>query len=176
MNNSKIKWITQTAIFIALLVVLQYVTKPMGQFVTGSAVNLVLIVATIICGLYSGLTVAAISPFFAFMLGIGPKMIQLVPAIAIGNIVLVLAWYFIPKLLKENCIVCNIATAVIAAVLKFGFLYLCIVKFIIPIILKLPEKQAAVLSASFGVSQLITALIAGGIAVIVLPILKKAVK
>ena len=42
MNNSgKIKWITRTAVFIALLVAFQYATKPMGQYVTGSAVNFI---------------------------------------------------------------------------------------------------------------------------------------
>ena len=91
-NKTKIRWIAETAIFIALLVALQAVTKSMSQFVTGSMGNLVLICATLISGFASGLTVAAISPFFAFMLGIGPKFIALVPFVALGNVVLVLVW------------------------------------------------------------------------------------
>ena len=34
--HKKIRWITETAILLALLVTLQALTKPMGQFVTGS--------------------------------------------------------------------------------------------------------------------------------------------
>lgn len=40
--NKKTLWITETAVMIALLVALQWATKPLGQFVTGSCVNLVL--------------------------------------------------------------------------------------------------------------------------------------
>ena len=40
--NKKIRWITETAIMLALLVTLQALTKPAGQFVTGSCVNVVL--------------------------------------------------------------------------------------------------------------------------------------
>ena len=43
--NRKTLWITETAVLLALLVGLQFVTKAMGQFVTGSCVNLVLGVA-----------------------------------------------------------------------------------------------------------------------------------
>ena len=39
--NKKTLWITETAVMIALLVALQWATKPLGQFVTGSCVNLV---------------------------------------------------------------------------------------------------------------------------------------
>lgn len=178
MKTSKIKWIARTAIFIALLIVLQSVTKSMGQLVTGSCVNLVLILATILGGLYSGLTVAALSPFFAFMLGIGPALFPLVPMIALGNVVLVLIWGIFPSkvLKKPDCIVCNAVTALVSAALKFVTLYLGIVKFMIPVVLKLPAEKAAVLGASFGAPQFITAIIAGAIAVIALPLLKKAVK
>ena len=63
------KWITTTAVMIVVLVVLQSVTKAGGQFVTGSCVNLVLAVATMIGGLWCGVVVALVSPFFAFLLG-----------------------------------------------------------------------------------------------------------
>ena len=176
MKTSKTKWIAETAIFIALLVVLQYVTKAMGQFVTGSCVNLVLILSTALAGLWSGVAVAAISPFFAFMFGIGPALFQIVPAVALGNVILVLAWHFVPKLFKkEDSIAYNLVTAIVAAVVKFLTLYLVIVKLLIPTVLKLPDPQASVMSATFSTPQLITALIGGIIAVIIVPALKKAV-
>ena len=75
--NKKTLWITETAVMIALLVALQWATKPLGQFVTGSCVNLVLGVSVLVGGLWCGLTVALVSPFFAFLLGIGPADIRL---------------------------------------------------------------------------------------------------
>ena len=126
--------------------------------------------------LWSGVAVAAISPFFAFMFGIGPALFQIVPAVALGNVVLVLAWHFVPKLFKkEDSIAYNLVTAIVAAVVKFLTLYLVIVKLLIPTVLKLPDPQASVMSATFSTPQLITALIGGIIAVIIVPALKKAV-
>ena len=83
--NKKTLWITETAVMIALLVALQWATKPLGQFVTGSCVNLVLGVSALVGGLWCGLTVALVSPFFAFLLGIGPAFLPIVPMVAVGN-------------------------------------------------------------------------------------------
>ena len=47
MKNRKIYLIVNTAIMTALLVVMQAVTANFGQFVTGSIVNLILIVTVI---------------------------------------------------------------------------------------------------------------------------------
>ena len=68
MKKTNIVWIAETAIFLALLIVLQAVTASLGQFVTGSAVNFVLVAAAVIGGLWSGIVVAAVSPFLAFLL------------------------------------------------------------------------------------------------------------
>ena len=73
MNNhtkSNALWITQTAIMIALIVVIQATTSGLGQFVTGSLVNLILILTVALAGFTSGLTVACLSPIFAFIFGI----------------------------------------------------------------------------------------------------------
>ena len=80
--NKKIRWITETAILLALLVTLQAVTKGFGQLVTGSCVNAVLAIAALVGGLASGLTVALISPVLAFLLGIAPQILT-VPAIMV---------------------------------------------------------------------------------------------
>jgi len=57
-KNKRTQWITLTASFTALLIGFQAFTAPLGQFVTGSLVNLVLVVSVMTCGLASGLTVA----------------------------------------------------------------------------------------------------------------------
>ena len=173
-NKNRIRWIAVTAVFIALLITLQAVTKSMSQFITGSMVNLVLIASTLVSGFASGLTVAAISPFFAFMLGIGPKFIALVPFVALGNIVLVLVWGMICKkgLETKNMI----SALVVGAVLKFAVLYGGIVRFAIPTLLALPEKQAAVMGANFSWPQLVTAALGGFLAMLITPTLRKALK
>ena len=88
--KNKTFWIAETAVMIALLVALQWVTKPLGQFVTGSCVNLVLGVSTLVGGVWCGAVVALASPFCAFLVGVGPAKLLIVPFIAVGNVVLVL--------------------------------------------------------------------------------------
>ena len=80
-------WIVRTAVCLALLLVLQVATKSLGQFVTGSCVNLVLAMAALTGGVWSGVIVAVISPFCAYALGIGPAFLLFVPCVALGNAV-----------------------------------------------------------------------------------------
>ena len=54
----KALWLTQTAVMLAALITLQWLTKPLGQIVTGSCVNAVLAVAVLFVGMSSGVTVA----------------------------------------------------------------------------------------------------------------------
>lgn len=174
--NNKTKWITKTAVMIALLVVLQAVTKGLGQFVTGSCVNFILATTALICGLSSGLTVAVLSPFFAFLFGIGPAFLPIVPGICAGNAVLVLVLWFILKKNDPKTGIARKALAIICgAVLKFALLNLLVTKVILPM-LPLNEKQVTVLSASFAWPQLVTALIGSILAVLLWPRLKKAIK
>ncbi|NLU24945.1 MAG: ECF transporter S component [Clostridiales bacterium] len=173
--KTKTLWITETAVMIALLIALQAVTKPAGQFVTGSCVNLVLGVSTLVGGLWCGVTVAVLSPFFAFMLSIGPALLPVVPLVAVGNLVLVVLLHFITGKLLDNNRLLAFAGVVAAAAAKFLALYLLIVKLLIPA-LALPAKQAAVLSASFSWPQIVTALIGGVLAVCIAPLIRKALQ
>ena len=170
--KKKTLWIAETAVLIALLVALQGLTKPAGQFVTGSCVNLILGVSTLVGGLWCGLTVALLSPFFAFLLGIGPALIQIVPAIAVGNIVLVLVLWLICRKAKKLSPL-SYGGAVVASVCKFAVLYALVVLLLLPL-LGLPEKQVAMMSAMFSWPQLVTALIGSFLAVTVSPVIRKA--
>lgn len=178
-THKRILWITQTAVMLALLVAVQGVTAGLGnQFVTGSCVNLILAVTALVVGLWGGITVAAVSPFVAFLFGIGPKFIQLVPAIALGNAVLVLVLSLVigkeQKLLWRS-----IAGWLAASAAKFAALYLVIVKLLVPALVGggiIPEAASATISAQFAVPQLITALIGSGIALAIVPLIRKALK
>ena len=164
-TSSSLKTLCRTAIFLALLIAVQFVTRSMGQYVTGSLVNLILIASGLMCGLWGGLAVAVLSPICAFFIGIGPAFPQVVPAVALGNAVLVLLWVLIAG--AKNAPIARQAIAlVVAAVAKFLTLYLVIVKWLVPMVLTLNEKQMAVLSASFSFPQLITAVIGGVLAML----------
>ncbi len=166
--NKKTLWITQTAVMLALLIVLQWLTKPLGQIVTGSCVNAVLAVSVLLGGLWCGVTVAAVSPFCAFLLGIGPQLFAIIPAIALGNAVYVLALHFVYK----ESLWSRIGALLNASLGKFGVLYLVVVELLCRV-LPLKQPQIDTFTAMFSAPQLVTALIGGGVAMLILPILKK---
>lgn len=173
--KNRVLWITRTALFIALLIVAQAVTAPLGnKIITGSLVNLILVISVMTCGLSSGLIVAVVSPVFAKLFGIGPFW-ELIPFIALGNAVLVVIWHFIGNMKSEKRLVPYIIAVSTASVAKFITLYLGIVVIAVPLILNLPEKQAGIISAAFSLPQLLTAVIGGSVAILVLPTLKKAI-
>ena len=167
--KKRILWITETAVMLALLIVLQWATKPLGQIVTGSCVNAVLAVASLLGGLWCGVTVALVSPFCAFLLGIGPQLIAIIPAIALGNAVLVLTLHFV----YGKNIWRRVWAWLSAALGKFGVLYLLVVQLLCRV-LPLKQPQIDTFTAMFSAPQLITALIGGGVVMLILPALKKA--
>lgn len=175
-NKKRTQWITHTALFIAMLAVLQAATAPLGNIIiTGSIVNLLLIISVMTCGLASGLSVAVISPIIAKLIGIGPFWV-LIPFITAGNVILVLLWHFVGGRETNHRYAAGIIALITAAASKFFVLYIGIVKIAVPLLLNLPEQQAKVISSMFSFTQLITAAIGGIIAIMILPSLKKAIK
>ena len=179
--NRKVRWITETAVMLALLVALQAITKPAGQLVTGSFVNAVLAVTVLVAGVYSGVTVALISPVLAYLLGIAPQILT-VPAIMLGNCVYVLLLYFIAGK-NSRRIWRQIVAWLAAAAAKFVALYAVVVWLICGVFaesliasgaLKAPMLKA--LPATFSWPQLFTALIGGAVALLIVPVLRKALR
>ena len=178
MKNPKVLWITRTAVLLARLVVLQAVTMPLGQLVTGSCVNAVLAVAALFGGMGCGVAIALISPVLAFMLGIALQAVT-VPAIMVGNAVFVLLLSFARSVGAGQ----RIAMWLLAAVAKFAALYLLVVKLICGVLAPallaggvLKEPMLKALPNMFALPQLITALIGGGIALAIFPLLKKGIR
>lgn len=171
--RKKILWITQTAMMLALLVAAQWGTASLGQLVTGSCVNAVLAIAALMGGLWCGLTVALISPFLAFAFGIGPQLIQIVPAIAAGNAVLVVTLSLVGG--KNPGWMQRLWAWLCASVGKFGVLYLLVVQFLCRV-LPLKPPQIEKFTAMFSAPQLVTALIGCGVAILLVPTLTKALK
>ena len=172
--DKKILRITETAVMTALLIALQFATRSAGQFVTGSCVNAVLALTVLLVGLWSGVVVAVLSPFFAFLLGIGPQLLPIVPAIAVGNLVfVVLLWALTRR--KGAPPERQIPAWLISAVGKFLALYLIVVQ-ILCRVLPLKQPQIDTFSAMFAWPQLVTALIGGAVALLLAPLLRRALK
>ena len=176
--SKNVRWITETAVMLALLIALQALTKPLGQLVTGSCVNAVLAISVLLAGLGSGITIAVISPVLAFLLGIAPQLVT-VPAIMVGNTVFVVLLYFAAG--KNNGIGQRVAAWLVAAAAKFAVLYILVVKIICglaaaPLLANgiLKEPMLKMLPKMFALPQLFTALIGGGIALLIVPVLRKA--
>lgn len=184
--KNKILWITRTAVLLALLVVLQAVTKPLGQLVTGSCVNAVLAIAALLVGMSSGIAIALISPVCAFLLGIAPNFVTVLP-IMLGNVCFVVLLRLIAG--KNSKLTWRQPVALVtAAVAKFGVLYLLVVQVVCGLasgallgkklgdIVVLAPPMLEKLPAMFTWPQLFTALIGGAVALLITPVLRKAIK
>lgn len=178
--KNKIRWITETAVILALLITLQAATKGFGQLVTGSCVNALLAIAVLVGGLGCGLTVAVISPAMAFLLGIAPQILT-VPAIMAGNAVFVTLLHLLAA--RSEKLWRKLAAWLVSAAAKFAVLYATVAWLICGVlsqsllsagVLKPPMLTA--LPATFGIPQLITALIGGGAALLIAPVLRKALR
>ena len=179
--NKRVRWIARTGVLLAVLIALQTATKPLGQLITGSCVNAVLAVAVLFGGLASGITVALISPVLAFLLGIAPSVVT-VPAIMLGNLTFVLVLN-LADWRRPGLTVPRVIMWPIAAAAKFGVLYLVVSKVICGVltdrlmaagVLKAPMLKA--LPVTFGIPQLITALIGGAVGIILFIPLRKAIR
>jgi hypothetical protein len=179
--NKKVRWITETAVMLALLVSLQALTKPLGQLVTGSCVNAVLAISALVGGVSCGITVAVISPVLAFLLGIAPQILT-VPAIMAGNALYVLVLHFILRK-HYNQILRQAIGWISAAAVKFAALYVIVAKLICGVLAEgllasgmLKEPMLKALPATFSWPQLFTALIGGAVALLIAPVLRKALR
>lgn len=184
--NKKVRWITETAVMLALLVTLQAVTKPLGQLITGSCVNAVLAITALLVGMSGGITVALISPVCAFLLGIAPNFVTVLP-IMIGNVCFVALLRLIAG--KSHKPIWRQPLALAAAAGgKFVVLYLLVVKVVCGIasdallgkklgdIVVLAPPMLQKLPAMFTWPQLFTALIGGAVALLIVPVLRKALR
>lgn len=182
--RKKILWITETAVMLALLVTLQAVTKPLGQLVTGSCVNAVLAITVLLVGLNSGITIALVSPLCAYLFGIAPNLVTVLP-IMIGNVCFVVLLRLIAG--TSNKPIGRQPIALLAAAgTKFAVLYFLVVKVICGIasgallgkklgdVVVLAPPMLKMLPTMFAWPQLFTALIGGAIALLTVPLLRKA--
>jgi len=175
----KTLYIVQTAVMLALLIAVQFFTRAFSTFVTGSLVNLILLVSVFMIGLGGGLTIAIVSNFCAFLVGIGPAYIQIVPFVAVGNVIFVtIAWIFRKFVIspeKKKKVVAGIGLF-IAGAAKMAFLWVGLVVIMLPLIPGLKPAQITMIGTAFSWPQLITATIGSALAMIIIPLIRRAVK
>lgn len=163
------KQLTTTALLLALCIVFQSL-KGLSVYLTGSAVNCILIIATLYCGIFSGTFIALVTPVVAYFMGATPIMNAIplmMPVIMIGNELIVLSvWLFRKKLLEIGLL--------IGCVTKALFLWLAVWYAILPVFGgNLPQPMVATIKTTFSLTQLITACIGSVIAWVVY---KKGIK
>ncbi len=180
MQSYSIRRMVITAALLALTVVFQYIRLlpiplDVSVYIIGTLVNLCLILAAVLAGLWSGLMISIAAPLVALLQGYAPA--PMVPFLIAGNVVLVLLYALIPgpgfRKTGKLAVIPWLLAGMPGAVLKY---------FIIT------AGQALMLSSAQGkafyallatgalrqVQQLITALVAAVLAYMILPRLKKA--
>ncbi len=180
MQKTSTLWLTKTAAGIALVLLAQFVGKmipaiavivgpfSVNQLITGTLVNLILIIMTLTVGLGSGVTIGVLSSLLAMVMGVGPIFPIITPFIAIGNALLVVTYKLIVK--THETIRFYIAI-IIAAIVKCVFLWLTI-PFALNYISDIKPAQLQMLTIMFSWPQAITALCGGLLALCILPLLK----
>ncbi|ACL70579.1 ECF transporter S component [Halothermothrix orenii] len=155
MNQNNVKFITRTAILLAIALVFQMGGFP--QMITGPVVNTVLYVAAMLVGISGGVIIGIFTPVIAFIRGILPGVLApMIPFIAAGNAVLVIIFALLKK---KNKILAVVAASAVKFLLLAGAVQLLLKVLSI----KIPGKVAQAMSFP----QLVTALIGGIIALLV---------
>lgn len=150
-----------TAALLALAIASQFL-KNVSVYLTGPVINLILMTAAAFCGLIPALILSAITPVTSFLITGSPLMAAipvLIPAIMLGNAVLVLVMRFahrkgmswaaawIPGAAAKSAVMAVLISGVILTVLGPGT--------------GLPEAALNTARLTFSVTQLITAFIGG---------------
>ena len=154
------KQLTTTALLLALCIVFQSM-KGLSVYLTGSAVNCILVIATLYCGLFSGTSIAILTPLVAYFIGATP-IINMIPlmmlVIMVGNEVLVMCvWLFYKKKVAIGML--------LGCVSKALFLWIVVWFVMLPVFgTKLPEQMVLAVKTTFSITQFVTACIGSAIA------------
>ncbi|MGE5373118.1 MAG: ECF transporter S component [Solirubrobacterales bacterium] len=154
--NPKVRFITRTALFLAIALGMQFLKLP--QPITGPVINAVLILAVVYAGVSGAVLIGLLTPLIAYLVGIlPPPLMPLIPVIMIANAILAIVFFFGRRI--------NDWTGIgLAAVLKF-LVFAAAIKGVFSFMhIVLP----APLIAGFMVPQLLTALAGGVVAALII--------
>lgn len=170
--KNKTQFITRTALLLAVAIAFQIFGKfiPYNNFIVGPVVNAVIIIATASAGIWSGAAISVIAPLVSALTNkaaIAPLIIAFSPFIIIGNLIIALCYFLLRKKSKVGGLAAG-------AVLKFAFLYASISVF--TSVVEMKPQVAATLTNLFSWPQLLTAVIGGAAAFIVLKLAGKVLE
>ena len=173
MKNVNVNKLVKASLFLALAIVFQVIGKTVpqiSQFFVGPAVNAILILTATICGGVYGLLIGSLTPMLAWLTGqLAGALGPFIPFIIIGNMLFVLSFVFLNNQGKYG----KYFGIIIGAFIKYIFLSVSALKLIPLFKLNIPAKIADKLVIAMGIPQLITALIGGAFALILIEILRK---
>ncbi|MDD3832050.1 MAG: hypothetical protein PHW00_05650 [Clostridia bacterium] len=168
-TEGKAQIIVRIAIMMGITILIQYLTGLAGiQLLTGSFVNLLLLLSVLLSGMVGGACVGIITPFIALSIGLNPNVL-LVPFIALSNAILIVAFSLVCMLLRLSqreavwqriCVL--IVAVIVGALLKYLFMYFVCIKLVFPLLF--PAPMVNKLSLAWGLLQLATACIGGAVA------------
>ena len=165
------KQIAIGGVLLAIMIGSQFF-KNLSVYITGPIVNAVLVIATLTLGLVMGIIFSIIAPITAFLITGSPVVAAaphlMIPAIALGNIIMCVAVYVFYKRIKNKTYIGLPVGLVVGSVLKALFMGAVISNFILPkFCTSLPEKAIGVAQKTFSVVQLFTALIASAVIMLI---------
>jgi hypothetical protein len=165
--------LVRASLFLAIGIVFQVIGKnvpEINQFLVGPIINCILILTAFICGKWWGVGVGVLTPILAWLVGqLSAPMAPFIPFIMLGNFLFV----FVFSLFKEGQVIKRVIGIICGAVVKYVFLTIAATKLIFLFKLNLPAKIAKALAINMSIPQLITALVGGAFAIIIIELLSK---
>lgn len=162
MRENPVRWVTRTALLLAVAIAVQSLrmAPPFGQILTGTIINAILLLAVMLVDTWAGLAIGVVTPWVALLMGI-TSLPFMVPFIMAANATIVVLFGLIKRFSR-------LFAGVIGAVGKYGF-FLLTTNVLVGLIGKtLPAKAVA----TFGITQLGTALMGTMLAFIIADSLK----
>ncbi|MCX7695649.1 MAG: ECF transporter S component [Caloramator sp.] len=170
---SKTNKIVYSSLLLAIGIVFQIIGRnipQINQFLVGPIINSILILTAFICGRWWGVGVGTLTPLLAWFVGqLATPLAPFIPFIILGNLLFVLVF----SLFMEGDLLRRATGIVLGALAKFAFLTFASTKLIKLVGFNFPPKIAKVLATSMSFPQLITALLGGALALVVIELLKK---
>ena len=167
--NNKLNKLIKSALFLAIAIVFQTLGKSfpqLSQFVTGSVINAILLITVCVCDKWWAVGVGALTPGLAALTGqLASPLVPFVPFIMLGNALFILTFSLLMNYKTHG----KYLAVLPAAFTKFIFLYLSVTYIAQLFNIKLPKKVAA----AMGMPQLITAIIGGVLACLVIEALRR---
>jgi riboflavin transporter len=167
--DNNIKKLVRSSFLLAVAIVFQIIGKSnpaISQLLVGSVVNAVLLIAAFSCGTFWGASVGILTPVLAWSFGQLPGPFgPFIPFIALGNAIYVICL----SLLIDYKAWGKYAGYVLGSLLKYLFLSISVLKLVHVFGIKLPPLAVKMMTTP----QLITALIGGAIALVLVEVLSR---